>query len=241
MPARRQWTSRHTHPFVIMEQTSKVYNWMWVIIGDLGVTRPGYALFARMQSISPAYSTWCDAAPPILRTCEPHASTDTFVSTDKTCPCTYSYWYTSSMWLAVQSPEHIAQVVSTAAAVQTPEIFGVLAVFEVLHSLTLLVHNESSFCDTGTRTPASDRETLPVSCVTKNRSMYLVRMICVRTVPYTTYWYGNAVLVPKYARLLWYLLVRVMSCMVIGIFGWATDLEYEREWTRTSSMPYCCQ
>ena len=34
---------------------------------------------------------------------------------------------------------------STAAAVQISEIFGVLAVFEVLHSP---IHDESSFCNT---------------------------------------------------------------------------------------------
>ena len=44
------------------------------------MARPGYALFARMQAISPAYSTLYDTTPQIIRSCEPHASTDTFVS-----------------------------------------------------------------------------------------------------------------------------------------------------------------
>ena len=54
------------------------------------------------------------------------------------------------------------------------------------------------------------REKLPVSCDTRIRSMYLVRIIRVRTVPYTTY--GTAVVVPKYARFLWYLVVYVLTC-----------------------------
>ena len=49
----------------------------------------------------------------------------------------------------ISSTEPRAQAVSTAAAaVQTSEMFGVLAVFEALHSLML--HDESSFCNTGT-------------------------------------------------------------------------------------------
>ena len=62
------------------------------------MARPGYALFARMQATSPAYSTLYDyhTAPQIIRSCEPNASTDTFVSRDKWCPCTYSYWYYTS-------------------------------------------------------------------------------------------------------------------------------------------------
>ena len=39
-------------------------------------------MFACMQAISPAYSTLYDTAPQIVRSCEPHASTDTFVSRD---------------------------------------------------------------------------------------------------------------------------------------------------------------
>ena len=69
------------------------------------MARPGYALFARMQAISPAYSTLYDTAPQMIRSCEPLESTDTFVSRGKHRPCMYSYWYTS-MGLAVQSPEH---------------------------------------------------------------------------------------------------------------------------------------
>ena len=45
------------------------------------------------------------------------------------------------------------QAVFTAEAVQTSEILGVLAVFEVLQSLKL--HDESSFCNTGTRIPVN--------------------------------------------------------------------------------------
>ena len=52
----------------------------------------------------------------------------------------------------ISSTEPRAQAVSTAPAVQTSEIFGV-AVLEVLHSLIL--HDESSFCNTGTRIPMS--------------------------------------------------------------------------------------
>ena len=97
--------------------------------------RPGHALFARMQAISPACSTLYDTPPQIIRSCEPHASTDTFVSRDKQCPCTYSYWYIYQY--VTNSAEPRAQAVSTAAAaaVQTSGTFGVLAVFEVLHSL----------------------------------------------------------------------------------------------------------
>ena len=112
------------------------------------MTRPGYALFARMQSISPAYSTWCDAAPPILRTCEPHASTDTFLSRDSALARTHTGIPVPGTWYVITGP--LAQAVSTAAAVQTSEIFGVVAVFEALHSLTYsLLHDESSFCNTG--------------------------------------------------------------------------------------------
>ena len=48
-----------------------------------------------------------------------------------------------------------AQAVYTASAVETSEIFVVLAVFEVLPSLIL--HDESSFFSTGTRMPVSVR------------------------------------------------------------------------------------
>ena len=78
-----------------MEETYKTYNLLLVIVGDVGVARPGYALFVRMQAISPADRTLYDTAPQMIRSCEPYASTDTFVSRDKQCPCTYSYWYTS--------------------------------------------------------------------------------------------------------------------------------------------------
>ena len=56
------------------------------------------------------------------------------------------------MWLAVQSPEH-KQYPQQAASVQTSELFGVPAVFEVLHSL--LLNDESSFCNDGTRMTVS--------------------------------------------------------------------------------------
>ena len=39
-----------------------------------------------MQAISPVYSTLYDAAPQIMRSCEPHSSIDTSVSRDKQCP-----------------------------------------------------------------------------------------------------------------------------------------------------------
>ena len=64
-----------------MEETSKAHNLLLVIAGDVGVARPGYALFARMQAVSLAYSTLNDNAPQKMRSCEPHASTDTFVLT----------------------------------------------------------------------------------------------------------------------------------------------------------------
>ena len=52
--------------------------------------------------------------------------------------------------VVISSTEPRAQAVFTAAAaVQTSEMFVVLAVFEALHSLML--HDESSFCNTGTR------------------------------------------------------------------------------------------
>ena len=100
-----------------------------------------------MQAISPAYSTLYDTAPQIIRLCEPHAITDTFVSKDSALVPILVYQY------VISSTEPRAQAVSTAAAVQTPEIFGVLAVFEVLRSLIL--HDESSFCNTGTCIPVS--------------------------------------------------------------------------------------
>ena len=54
----------------------------------------------------------------------------------------------------ISSTEPRAQAISKAAAVQTSKIFGVLAVFEVLHSLIL--HDESSFRNySGTRIPVS--------------------------------------------------------------------------------------
>ena len=55
----------------------------------------------------------------------------------------------------ISSTEPRARAGPTSAAVPTSEIFGVLAVFEVLHPLIL--HDESSFCNTGTRIPVSVR------------------------------------------------------------------------------------
>ena len=52
--------------------------------------------------------------------------------------------------VVISSTEPRAQAVSTAAAaMQTSEMFVVLAAFEALHSLIL--HDESSICNTGTR------------------------------------------------------------------------------------------
>ena len=53
----------------------------------------------------------------------------------------------------ISSTEPRAQAVSTAAAVQTSEILEVLVAFDLLHPLIL--HDESSFCNTGTRIPVS--------------------------------------------------------------------------------------
>ena len=57
----------------------------------------------------------------------------------------------------IRSTEPRAQAVSTAAAVQTSEKMGIVAVFEVLHSVIL--RDESSFCNTGTRIPVSVLDT----------------------------------------------------------------------------------
>ena len=85
------------------------------------MAQPGFALFARMQAISPAFSALYDAAPKVIRSCEPHASTDTFVLRDK-CPCTYSYWYIYQY--VISSTEPREQAVSTAAAMQTSEVLS---------------------------------------------------------------------------------------------------------------------
>ena len=77
-------------------------------------------MFARMQAISPAFSALYDAAPKVIRSCEPHASTDTFVLRDK-CPCTYSYWYIYQY--VISSTEPREQAICTAAA-QTSEILS---------------------------------------------------------------------------------------------------------------------
>ena len=91
-------------------------------------------MFARMQATSPAYSTLYYTVPQIMRSCEPHASTDTFASRDKTMPL-YVLILVYQSVISITEPR--AQAVSTAAAaaVQTSGTFGVLAVFEVLHSL----------------------------------------------------------------------------------------------------------
>ena len=107
----------------------------------------------------------------------------------------------------ISSTEPRAQAVSTVEAAQTSEIFGFLAVFEVLHSLMLYTTSLRSAILVLAHQWACSRETLPVSCDTRIRSMYLARIMRVRTVPYNKY--GTAVLVPKYARFLWYLIVRV--------------------------------
>ena len=81
-------------------------------------------MFARMQAITPAYSTYCtlyDTAPQIIRSCELYASTDAFVSRDKQCPCTYSYWYIYQY--VISSTEPREQAICTAAA-QTSEILS---------------------------------------------------------------------------------------------------------------------
>ena len=170
-----------------------------------------------MQAISPAYSTLYDTAPQIIRSCEPHASTAAFVSRDSVLVRTHASNYIPVCDQQYRTPSTRSIHSSSSSNIR------ILFCIEVLHSPVL--HDESSFCNTGTSIPVCGRETLPVSCDTRVRIMYLVRIIRVRTVPCTTY--GTAVLVPKYARFLWYLVARVMS--FTRDFGRSTDLEYERE------------
>ena len=82
------------------------------------------------------------------------------------------------MLVVISSTEPRAQAVSTAAAAaQTSEIFGVLAVFEASHSLIL--HDESSFCNNGTRdftgTYCRNMTVSATSCVvSKKYSMFFI-------------------------------------------------------------------
>ena len=84
---------------------------------------------------------------------------NTFVHASLMRVPTRSFRETVSLYVLILVYQHVisstdprAQAASTAAEVQTFEIFGVLAVFEVLHPLTL---HKSSFYNTGTRIPVS--------------------------------------------------------------------------------------
>ena len=167
------------------------------MVGDVRVGRSGYALFACMQAISPAFIM-------LIRSFMRASCEYRHVRFERQCPCTYSYWYTS-MWLAVQIPEHKQHPRQQKCKhLKYLEYLQYSKYCTPLHytSLrsTILVLAYQWVCG---------RQTLPVSCNTRIRSMYLVRMIRVRTVPYTTC--GTAVLVLKCARFLWYLIVCVMS------------------------------
>ena len=185
-------------------------------------------MFARMQATSPAYSTLYYTVPQIIRSCEPHASTDTFASRDKTMPL-YVLILVYQSVISITEPR--AQAVSTAAAaaVQTSGTFGVLAVFEVLHSL-----------------PYTSRRVLVLQywyshtseCVAVKRCRYHAIRGSVVCTWYVSYEYGRytvhyipgmVLLYSHRSTLASYDTWSYVSCHLLGIFGRAMDLEYERE------------
>ena len=148
MPSRRQWTSTNIYPAIIVEEKLNAYNLLLVIVGDVGVAHQATLCLRTGSQPGLQYVVW-------------YFSTDnTFMRAACEYRCVRFERQTVPVYVlilvcqyVISSTEPRAQAVSTAAAVRTSEIFGVLAVFEVLHSLIL--HDESSFCNTGTRVPLS--------------------------------------------------------------------------------------
>ena len=130
-----------------------------------------------------------------------------YVPFERQCPCTYSYWYTSTRYLVCHYRASSTSSIHSSSSSNIRNIWSSCGIRSIAlpyvqsTSRRVLVLQHWFL-----HTSVCGRETLPVSCDTRIRSyVHVARILRVRTVPYTVHYivYGTtAVLAPKYARFL---------------------------------------